>query len=296
MENIFKSSPLKSLEMREHYCEMLQNSVLFSPVYGHAGIHEGLPYYYNGKNLLVVGYSMDNSQKELDTRIGRVVTIARERWSNKLQSIQFWGPIRPNDLIIPNDFVRVGEREPDNANCDVILSLDAVSYKRVKNGRDIRRALRNGLTVSINVSKKTTSEHSELYRKFFKTHANIEKEDIVYFTSWREVLANHDSFLFEVKQGECLTGFAILNCFGKHTATYAYGFFNNSVAGTSDLIHGAMIEYCYNSGFDMLDLGYSINSKLLSYKKKWGNTRLVDPPWSVYWEWRGRLEKKKSVN
>jgi hypothetical protein len=296
MDDINFNKCSKAFEIREHYCEMLQNSVLFSPVYGRAETYEGLPYYCNGENLLVVGYSVNNSQAKLNQRVNHVVLMARDRWGEALKSIQFWGPVRPHDIKIPDDFVCTNECKPDHANRDVILMLDNVSYKRVKNGRDIRRAIRNGLSVGINSSKTTTQEHSNIFNAFFKTHTNIDKEDYIYFTSWKEVLADESSILFDVKQGGRLTGFAILSCFGKHTATYAYGFFNNSVAGTSDLAHGAMIDYCHLKGFDMLDLGYSINATLLRYKKKWGITHLVDPPWSVYWKWRGAITEKQVVN
>lgn len=296
MDNLIFNKDSKVFETREHYCEMLQNPVLFSPVYGRAETYEGLPYYCNGENLLVVGYSVNNSQKQLNKRINHVVLMARNRWGDSLKSIQFWGPVRPHDIKIPDDFVCTIECKPDHANRDVILILNDVSLKRVKHGRDIRRAIRNGLSVEINRQKITTQEHSEIFNEFFKTHTNIDKEDQRYFTCWKEVLSDESSVLFDVKQGGRLTGFAILSCFGKHTATYAYGFFNNSVAGTSDLAHGAMIDYCHSAELDMLDLGYSINATLLRYKKKWGVTRLVDPPWSVYWKWRGALTEKQAAN
>ena len=176
-----KSSP-KSNEIREHYWEMLQNPILFSPVYGRAEIYQGLPYYCDGENLFVVGYSIDDSEIEIDKRISGVVSLARDRWRDRLQSIQFWGPVRPNDFIVPNDFIRTLELKPNHSNRDVILFLDDASLKRVRSGRDIRRAFRNGLSVEINYSKATTAEHSKIFEKFFQTHTDIERDDLSYFT------------------------------------------------------------------------------------------------------------------
>jgi hypothetical protein len=296
MENIKSKSYVTSVKMREHYCEMLQNVVLFSPVYGQAETHQGLPYYCNGEKLLVVGYSVNHSKIPLNMRISQVVSLAHKRWRGTLQSIQFWGPVCPNDIVMPQDFIRINERQPDHANRDVILLLDDVSHRRIRCGRDIRRAQRNGLTVAVNASKEITWEHRNIFAAFLQTHTNIEKDDIAYFASWDVVLKDKDSILIEVRQNGRLTGFAILSCFGMHTATYAYGFFNNAVAGTSDLAHAEMINFCHNAGFDMLDLGYSIHANLLRYKQKWGNTHLVDPPWSVHWQWRDSLMQKQIAN
>ena len=276
-----------TLGVRDKYCEMLQNSVLFSPVYGQAEVMDGLPFYCNGKNLLVVGYSVDNSRSRLQQRVGHVIEYAHQRWRESLQTIQFWGPECPTDHNIPSDFIRTDERRPNHSNRDVVLLLDNVARRRVSSGRDIRRAKRNGLSVTINASKAPTLEHSRIFDGFLLTHDNIEDEDMAYFRSWTKVLQDKDSLLFEVRRNNALTGFSVLSCFGSRTATYAYGFFNNSITGTSDLAHGAMIEYCLSAGFDELDLGYSIHASLLRYKRKWGTTRLIDPPWSVYWRWRG---------
>jgi hypothetical protein len=141
----------------------------------------------------------------------------------------------------------------------------------------------------MNEAKITTKAHRELFDVFLRTHSGIDAEEARYFKRWTEVLQYCDSVILEVSQGERLTGFVILSCFGRRMATYAYGFFDNSVAGTSDLAHGAMIVYCRESGFQELDLGYSIHPSLLRYKMKWGAARCVPPPWSLRWVRHGGL-------
>jgi hypothetical protein len=158
-----------------------------------------------------------------------------------------------------------------------------LTRESLRGRRDVRRAVRNGLSTKINASKELSSAHASVVNGFLRTHPNLGPDERRYFDSWREVLRDSDSEIFEVFRDDQLTGFAVLNCFGESTATYAYGFFDNSFAGTSDLAHCAMIEYCLEAGLQELDLGYSIHASLLRYKKKWGATRCVQPPWSVRW-------------
>lgn len=275
---------------------MLHNVALYTPVYGTVDSLDGLPFYCDGSHLLVIGYSFDRSLTGLGSRVARVIAEVIERFAERIHSIEFWGPDAPTITDVPSRFTRTTCREPDQANCDVFLPLAGLSCERLRNRRDVRRALRNGLSARINISKELSSAHTSVVDGFLRRHPNFGSDELRYFASWQEVLGDSGSEIFEVFQEDQLTGFAVLNCFGESTATYAYGFFDNSFAGTSDLAHCAMIEYCLEAGLKELDLGYSIHAPLLRYKKKWGETRCVQPPWSMRWTSSDIFEQAFSEN
>jgi hypothetical protein len=283
MKDLIAKQKRASSEASRCYSEMLHNVALYTPVYGAADCLDGLPYYCDGNHLLVIGYSFDKSMTEVGGRVARVIAKVIERFSEHIHSIEFWGPDAPTIIDVPSRFERTTCREPDQANCDVFLPLVGLSRESLRSRRDVRRALRNGLSTRINVSKELSSAHTSVVDGFLRRHPNLGGDELRYFASWQEVLRDSDSEIFEVFQEDQLTGFAVLNCFGESTATYAYGFFDNSFAGTSDLAHCAMIEYCLEAGLKEVDLGYSIHASLLRYKKKWGETRCVQPPWSMRW-------------
>ncbi len=268
--------------LRDEYWEMLHNASLFSPVYSSSvGIYQGLPYYLNAQQLVVIGYSLDDTRISVSRRAKSLVAHAVQNTAG-LKDVEFWGPDVP-DHIECFGFRRSYVQAPSLSNCDVMLSLSGITRFDVRARRDVRRAVRNELTVSIGENKEVTPHHLAVFAKFTSKHSEIDIEEKKYVFCWEKALTAKDSILLNVHNGMGqLTGFAILSTFGARVATYAYGFFDNQCSGTSDIAHAAMIEYCIGR-YEWLDLGYSIHRQLLRYKLKWGRTRLIDAPWCVRW-------------
>lgn len=269
--------------LRESYWEMLHNVSLYSHIYGSVGVFKGLPFYCDGHQLIVIGYSVDQSMKDLPRRMSGLITNVLDEHGDHLTAIEFWGPIAPDETVIPNSLSRSWSQRPTSENRDVILTLDRSStWDALALRRDVKRAIRSGLHVAVG-QKTVTAEHQLIFSTFLRSHHAIDLEEKKYVRCWRAALHQQDSVIVNVYKEERLTGFAILSLFGLRIATYAYGFFDNTVAGTSDLAHASMIALCRERGFQFLDLGHSIHNNLLRYKQKWGETGLVSPPWCLRW-------------
>lgn len=268
--------------LRATYWEMLHNVSLFSPIYGAVDIFQGLPFYYNGQQLLIIGYSIDGSSASIEKRAADLITKMWRESEHNLQVIEFWGPTLV-EISVHHDLTRILEQPASRSNCDVVLSLREFTRAGLQARRDVKRAIRNGLRVEICGRKEITLSHINIFNKFLTQHGNIDLEDRKYVEFWQISVQADDSILFNVYSGDELTGFAVLSLFGLRVATYAYGFFDNEFAGTSDLAHAAMLTFCIEHSFEQLDLGYSIHDQLLRYKLKWGNAMLVAPPWCIRW-------------
>jgi hypothetical protein len=285
MSAIAKIMPTDSIAeecLRSGYWEMLHNVSLFSPIYGPIGIFEGLPYYCDGRQLVVSGYSIGDSSVPVEKRAVDLIRMILDETENTLEVVEYWGPEKPVRISSGQSLRFLGEQPANCSNRDVILSLCGVNRRLLQSRRDVRRALRNGLRVEICAKKRIVESHRQIVRAFLQ-HRILDAEDKKYIDCWPTSVKAPDSVLFNVYRGETLTGFAIISQFGTRVATYAYGFFDNTCAGTSDLAHAAMVDFCIEHSFEKLDLGYSIHSQLLRYKLKWGEVTLVAPPWCIRW-------------
>jgi len=268
--------------LRTTYWEMLHNVSLFAPIYGSVDIFQGLPFYCNGQQLLIIGYSIDDSRASVEKRTSDLIAKMWRESECTLQLIEFWGPTLV-DISVHHDLTRILEQPASRSNCDVVLSLREFTRAGLRERRDVKRAIRNGLRVEICERKEITYNHINIFDKFLAQHGSIDLEDRKYVEFWQTSIQASDSILFNIYSGDRLTGFAVLSLFGLRVATYAYGFFDNGFAGTSDLAHAAMLNFCIDHSFEQLDLGYSIHDQLLRYKLKWGNATLVAPPWCIRW-------------
>lgn len=277
------------ISLKAHYWEMLHNASLYSHVYGPVRVSDDLPYYCDGRQLVISGYALDRYSGPLNERVSRLIRRAKVEHGREMHAIEFWGPTLPTENAIPQRMKISWRQEPRESNRDVILKLDAqTSWANLSKRRDVKRALRNHLRIELCTSNQISEVHETIVSIFLRTHEYdneklIDLEEKKYVTCWRAALAQQDSLLINVFQQDRLVGFVILSLFGSATATYAYGFFDNSVAGTSDLAHATMISLCRDKGFHFLDLGHSIHKNLLRYKQKWGQTDLVPAPWCVRW-------------
>lgn len=277
------------MSLKDHYWEMLHNASLYSHVYGPVRVFDHLPYYCDGRQLVISGYALDKYSGPLNERVSRLIRRAQIEHSREMQAIEFWGPTLPPKDAIPRKMECSWLQEPRESNRDVILKLDSqTSWANLSKRRDVKRALRNHLRIEICRTNEVSEVHERIVSIFLRIHEydnekSIDLEEKKYVTCWRAALEQQDSLLINVFQRENLVGFVILSLFGSATATYAYGFFDNAVAGTSDLAHAKMISLCRDEGFDFLDLGHSIHKNLLRYKQKWGQTELVPAPWCVRW-------------
>lgn len=269
-------------QLKVAYREMLHNAAIYRPVYGWPEVVDGFPLYADGNRVFLVGFPLDTSRTSVERRVGSVIRQLWEHYGDSL-CLEYWGPRLPDPTLIPRSVRCLRISPPTETNRDVLLSLNNLTPEIVRSYRFVRRAIRCGLCAKINLTKTVTAHHVALVEHFLATHCGLDEDEERYVAAWRKVLDDHGSRLFEVYNGDRLTGFAVLSWFSVEVPTYAFGFFDNAVAGTSDLAHAAMIEYALEYGARALDLGYSVHSTLLRYKRKWGESEQLEPPWDVCW-------------
>lgn len=263
------------------YCEMLHNAALYVPIYGNAEIIEGLLCYFDTSKALLVGFDLEKSNVKLEKRISLAIEHIWDQQIHSVNSLEYWGPEKIDINKMPKGVICKSVEEPAIENSDVVLSLGTLSEDILRKLRFVKRAFKEGLTAKINLTKSLSNKHEELVIHFIKTHPNLRDDEIKYIFNWKIALQDKRSILFEVYKGEQLTGFSILSTFSMRMPTYAYGFFDNSIKGTSDMAHMQMICYAIENEAEDIDLGYSIHKDLLRYKTKWGNAKLLDPPWNI---------------
>ena len=267
--DLFCSENKEKEELHESGWEMLHNEAVYSSIYGKLSIFEGLPYYFDGKNVVFNGFSLSKSKLTISKILEKFSREFINSRKNDFETLNYWGIEEPLDKIHPN-LVCTEKVKPDENNRDIVLNLKGLNLEDIYEYRFVRKAIRSGLTCKINIDKKVVDTHFELVNLFFNKHSDIDEDGKKYIYSWQDVLLKSDSLLFEIYRDEEMTGMLILNLFFKSMPTYAYGIYNNEASGTSDLAYAAMIEYCKLLNFPLLDLGYSVKKSLMRYKLKWG--------------------------
>src|SRR5436305_150784 len=123
LANYIDTEPRAEERLRDAYWEMLHNASLFSPIYGEVGIYKGLPFYSDGRQLIVVGFGIDALDLSAAARGRELVARALRETPDDLQFVEYWGPEVPGNLDFACGFRRTHIQGPSPSNRDVLLSL-----------------------------------------------------------------------------------------------------------------------------------------------------------------------------
>jgi hypothetical protein len=264
--------------LRRGYGEMMHNITLFSRLYGEAHLSSGLLFYRRGgDDALIVGYPVGSWSAPLESRVARLMAELADDLDPPA-SVSYWGPGFPIATLAHLPYRCTSYREHGAANVDVFLDLQTAPTREVAGRRWVRRAMAAGLDHAVFSGRTPTERHDALYQMFLDRHPELTEDDRLYLNGWKSVMREPSTLTVEVTQGGTLTGFALVNVFCEASPTYAYGFFDNAVSGTSDLAYFGMITAAQEIGSRFLDLGYSITPTLLRYKMKWGSCFTCSPP------------------
>lgn len=242
---------------------------LFSLLAGEPHLIGDFLSYWDGTQLSVSAWPIEQSMLSDDLK-DRVYEIVPELLDHfHPLAIDIWGPheicLAP---ILPKSFHLVSHQKlnPDNVNLQIRLH----TYRLPKGTHleNARRAGRRGYVCTHQIGSQLTWQHLQLIEHFL-CREDLTDFDRVYTAIEPWISRFSTTRIFSAYESENLLGFKSMREISPVLAVSKSSYYRKGAKHASDFLNHQIIEYYLDSGFRILDLGYSGHRKLLDYKLHW---------------------------
>jgi hypothetical protein len=252
---------------------------------GDPGLHSGFLHYFDGKNVLICGRNLNQklSIEKYAKSLKAIVEYYRQNYKG-IEYIEIWGVdprVQTTSLmeILPWTY-----SQPNPFNVDMVIDLGVYDPRQARHYRYGRTFKSQCNELRIHRPKFLSASHIRLINQFFREH-ELDAFDLVYYGMLQGLMRAGHALVFEAwGDNEELMGFSVVNTFFQQHPIFLMGFYDHQFSHVCDFLYLSIFEYFRYSHAKYLDLGYSINENLHTYKMRWMPSLVLDTRGSLAWE------------